>query len=146
VDIVVYKKQETIDWWKSLLIEEELVDRSVLIYRCGDISPDLAIPLGKFRRTGYLSCSVDDIREGIFRKLKERPFGFPNLRYGNVNLARFMGTREIEWGDDVTDLWRGRDGGGEMAAESHRALGRAFGYKEERIMEMYPLGWRRGQD
>jgi|GEM_PF-5585523 hypothetical protein len=148
MDILVPHKQETIDWWKALLREEELVDRSIMIYSDEIHTPSLAIPLGTHRRTGYISCFYDhEYARMVFRKLQERPLGFPNLRWVSNPVYRDRAAEEISeiaWGDDVTDLWLARNRPGTLAGDTHRALGRAFGYKEERIQEMYPPNWQRG--
>jgi len=150
VDIIIPNQQESIDWWKALLAEPELVDRAVWVLGRGFDKPVPAIPLGKHRRSGNVYVTDEDLRGPTFERLLERPSEFPDLRYETRKGLRSRDVvikdfREIAWGDDLTGLWNARDRvDGAIpagAAEAHRALGRAFGYKEERIWALYPEGW-----
>jgi len=67
-------------------------------------------------------------------QLATRPKDFPNLR----SALDHEGLYVIRWGDDINQLWEQEPRG----VEQHRLIGRAFGYREEQIMKMYPDDWQ----
>jgi len=135
IEIIVPNKEEVLRWWRLLLREEELVDRSILVVERWRTEPTLIIPCGKYRRAGSVVVS-DEAMDEVLRKLRMRPHGFPDVRFAKEDSS---GGDVIVWGDDLTDLWKQRETGSpaNIAVEAHRNLGRAFGYKEERIMSIY---------
>jgi hypothetical protein len=145
VEILIPKLQEKMDWWKALLTEEDLVDRSIFYFQPRDSEPDLAIPVGKSRRTGYCICNDEDLCKELMQRMRYRPFGFPNLRLVSSHTYD-SGLNQIEWGDDINDLWAWHKRAGGSDPEVHRQLGRAFGYKEIRIMTLYPAGWPKNKN
>ena len=46
------------------------------------------------------------------------------------------GDVDIWWGEDIVELYNA-----EKTLEEHRALGRAFGYREDCILRNYPDPW-----
>lgn len=139
MEILIPGVQSKKNWWKALLIEEELVDRSIFYFEPWDSEPDIAVPVGKFRRTGYCVVKNDEFREDIMRKMRMMPLSYPDVRRAKRN------PYDIEWGDNINDLWKRHEDSQGMEAEIHRLLGRAFGYKEERIMALYPPEWPEGR-
>lgn len=144
MEIAIPKKAETIAWWKRLLIEEELVDRSALFLCPYHLTPDIAIPVGKHRRTGFVTIKDEEFRAEIFKRLKLNPLGFPNVRIEASTSSMSGRKQDIVWGDNITDLWLARgmpEPRTPQGRDAHRLIGMAFGYKIERIMECYPDAW-----
>jgi len=141
---IIPKKAETLVWWKRLLFEEELVDRSILMMSPLHLTPDTAIPVGKHRRTGFVAVNDEEFRMEVFKRLKLNPIGFPNVRIEAPASSNSRWKSDIVWGDDITDLWLARGGVEQRTAQkrdAHRLLGIAFGYKIERILEVYHDNW-----
>ena len=141
MELLVAGRLETVKFWKALLIEEELVDRSIYYFEPWHSQPNIAIPVGKYRRTGYCQVHNEEFREEVMRKMRMMPLSFPDLRLSE-RTGKYGGKRsEVEWGDDISDLWTRHKAANAMDGDVHRLLGRAFGYKEERILALYPEGW-----
>lgn len=144
MEIVIPQKAQTIAWWKQLLFEEELVDRSVMFMSHGHTVPDIAIPVGKHRRTGFVSIYEGEFQAEIFKRLRLNPLGFPNVRIEASASSTLMDRDDIVWGDDITDLWLARGKPEPRTArkrDAHRLIGMAFGYKIECILKTYPDDW-----
>ncbi len=76
------------------------------------------------------SCFTEPLLSIALRELTKRGTDFPNLRHIP---SQFGVGEDIWWGEDISDLWARR-----TTTQDHWALGRAFGYREDRIIELYP--------
>ena len=154
---------EILDFWKDLLENPELVDKAVIFqddrgdYRIVEgirlwpthqrwvnfanahkwkLAPPrykVAIPIGGKRKAGVEGCFIEPQLSSAMEELAKRPTDFPNLRHAPSSVGN---TRDIWWGEDITNLWAHK-----RTLENHHALGRAFGYREDRIFELYPHTW-----
>lgn len=99
----------------------------------------IAIPVGGQRKAGTERMFREPLLSVALKELGNRPKDFPNLRTV-TSLWASKGDVDIWWGDDVLDLYNNAD----KTVEEHRALGRAFGYREDRILRNYPDPWWKG--
>ncbi|MGA2723099.1 MAG: hypothetical protein ABSG79_11880 [Bryobacteraceae bacterium] len=93
----------------------------------------VAIPAGRQRRVGMESCFTEPLLSIALDELAKRSLDFPKLRHIP---SEFGVGEDIWWGEDISELWADR-----RTTETHRAIGRAFGYREDRISEAYPDTW-----
>jgi hypothetical protein len=93
----------------------------------------VAIPVGRQRTVGTETCFSEPLLTVALEELRKRPKGFPNLRHGPSQYGR---GEDIWWGEDIAELWKQP-----RTLAVHRAIGRAFGYREDRILKTYPDGW-----
>jgi hypothetical protein len=93
----------------------------------------VAIPVGGHRRVGMEMCFSEPLLTIALEELRKRPDDFPNLRHAP---SEGGSGEDIWWGEDITGLWAQR-----RTLEVHRAIGQAFGYREERILGNYPDDW-----
>ena len=82
-------------------------------------------------------CFREPLLSVALKELANRPNDFPNLRTVTSQWA-LDGDVDIWWGDDISVLWNAQ-----KTLEVHRALGRAFGYREDCILRTYPDPWWR---
>jgi len=116
-----FGRKEWIDWSESSKWKRETEDYAV------------AIPVGGARKTGMEMSFIEPLLTIALEELGKRPEDFPNLR----RTPTATGTGEdMWWGEDIAELWRQP-----KTLETHRALGRAFGYREDRILELYRDDW-----
>lgn len=143
IETINPEHEHTLQWWRELLKEEDLVNRSVLIVKPYYCAPELAIPVGTHRRAGYVTITDEPLRQRVFEELRLHPLRFPDLRMDTHRSSDDPNLdTDIAWGDDISSLWsRREDPSPGMAREAHRAIGRAFGYKESRILSLYPDAW-----
>jgi hypothetical protein len=92
----------------------------------------VAIPVGGKRRAGMEGMFNEPLLSVALKELTNRPNDFPNLRTVASQWAS-DGDVDIWWGDDISELWNAK-----KTLEVHRALGRAFGYREDCILRIYP--------
>jgi hypothetical protein len=118
-----FGKKEWIDWSDSPNWKRETEDYLV------------AIPVGGARKTGMETGFTGTLLTIALEELGRRPGDFPNLRH--VPTVNGIGN-DIWWGEDISELWLGHTS---PTLETHRALGRAFGYREDRILQLYPDDW-----
>jgi len=95
----------------------------------------VAIPVGGQRKAGTERMFREPLLSVAMKELGNRPNDFPNLRTV-ASLRAPDGDVDIWWGDDILELYNA-----EKTLEEHRALGRAFGYREDRILRNYPDPW-----
>lgn len=91
----------------------------------------VVVPVGGSRHAGVKESVDEKVLAFLLKEMSRRPVDFPNLR----QLPECNGTRvDLWWGEDVTNMWAA-----DKTDEEHRSLGRIFGYREDRIIELYPL-------
>jgi hypothetical protein len=95
----------------------------------------VVIPVGGQRRAGMERCFREPLLSVAWKELTNRPNDFPNLRTVASPWA-LNGDVDVWWGDDISELFYA-----EKTVEVHRALGRAFGYREDCILRTYPDPW-----
>jgi hypothetical protein len=93
----------------------------------------IAIPVGGQRKVGMEPCFAEPLLSDALDELRKRPQDFPNLRHSS---SRFGSGEDIWWGEDISDLWAQP-----RTLEIHRAIDRAFGYRENVILKTYPDKW-----
>jgi hypothetical protein len=116
-----FGKKEWIDWSGSPNWKRETEDYMV------------AIPARGARKTGMETGFTGRLLSIALEELGKRRVDFPNLRH--VPTVSGIGS-DIWWGDDISELWSQP-----KTLETHRALGRAFGYRDDRILQMYSDTW-----
>jgi hypothetical protein len=158
------KIREALSSWRALLADPELPSRAVLFNeaayfdiripkstrawwggeRAIDISQHhtwerdsesyrVLVPTGGSRRAGTEPCFAGAMLSDALEVLSKCPHDFPNLRHIP---SEFGLGEDLWWGEDISGIWsRPR------TLEVHRALGRAFGYREDRILRLYPDDW-----
>ena len=105
----------SVSLFRRLLIEEELIGKSVCIWTSFCVFP--AIPVGKFRKSGTFDMhGNNDFNRIVMEILKDRD-GFPNLRIDHI--GHHGEVTEICWGEGIP--W----------GTSDEKLGRSFGYKND---------------
>ena len=158
--------QELLRFWQHLLDDPKLLERSIFFNRAAyedlrvpevkrhrftkKVSLDfsnadnwervtedyaVAIPVGGKRRVGMEMCFTDPLLSVVLEELEKSPADFPSLRHMPSEFGR---GEDIWWGEDISATWalvRTRD--------VHREIGRAFGYREDRILQAYPNPWWR---
>jgi hypothetical protein len=87
----------------------------------------VAIPVGGQRKVGMESCVTGPLLSIALDELAKRALDFPKLRVVG---------EDIWWGEDISELWAQP-----RTTQTHRAIGRAFGYREDRVLEVYPDTW-----
>lgn len=97
----------------------------------------VAVPVGGQRKAG-MEGFPESLLSIAEKELGDRPSDFPNLRVIDSEHS-VLGVNELWWGDDISNLWNTP----KRTIEVHRALGRAFGYREENILKTYPDPWWR---
>lgn len=117
----LFGKKEWINWSDSANWKRETEDYAV------------AIPAGGMRKTGMETGFTEPLLTVALGELGKRPEDFPNLRHVPT---KFGIGEDIWWGEDISELWSQA-----KTLEAHRALGRAFGYRDDRILELYPDTW-----
>ena len=95
----------------------------------------VAIPVGGQRKAGTERMFREPLLSVALQELRNRPNDFPNLRTV-ASLWASDGDVDIWWGDDILELYNAQ-----KALDGHRALGRAFGYREDCILRNYPDSW-----
>lgn len=93
----------------------------------------VAIPIGGQRKVGTVSCFTEPLLSIALDELGKRALDFPKLRH---NPSQSGMSQDIWWGEDISELW-----GRPRTNETHRAIGRAFGYREDRVSKLYPDTW-----
>jgi hypothetical protein len=116
-----FGKKDWINWSDSPKWKREVEDYAV------------AIPTGGVRKTGMEMSFIEPLLTTALGELSKRSEDFPILR--RAPTATGIG-EDIWWGEDISDLWNQP-----RTLEVHRAIGRAFGYRENRILELYPDDW-----
>jgi hypothetical protein len=116
-----FGKKDLIDWSGSAHWERETEDYAVVI------------PVGGQRRAGTEMGFREPLLTLALEELGKRPARFPNLR--QVPTESGIG-EDLWWGEDISALWNRP-----RTLEVHRAIGRAFGYREDRILELYRDTW-----
>jgi hypothetical protein len=126
------KITELFGFYRRLLADPELLDEAIP-FRCDSTEEyGIAIPVGYRRRSGFGTCATEALALNLLAELKKRPADFPNPHL-RINVDDLW---EVFWGDDIEDI---RALVEELGDEAHRRIGRAFGYREDRILTMYPF-------
>ena|ERR1700677_5041000 len=120
------------EFYRGLLADPELLDQAILFHCDSTEVCSIAIPVGCQRRSGFSTCFTEALALNLLAELQKRSADFPNPRLR----MDVDGLWEVHWGDDIDDLRALTE---ELGAEAHRRIGRAFGYREERILAMYPF-------
>jgi hypothetical protein len=123
---------ELLAFYRGLLANPELLNHAVQFHCDSTEELSIAIPVGYQRRSGFSTCATEELALDLLNELQKRPVDFPKpkLRVASDGLY------EVHWGDDIDHL---RSMAAEGRVEAHHQIGRAFGYREDRILEMYPL-------
>lgn len=149
--------QEQLAYWRDLLAKPELLEKAIFFNEADYVdlripegkrwwlstkdarqwkrqteSYRVAIPVGGLRTTGMECSLLEPMLSIVLDELSARPVDFPDLRHITSDFG--MG-EDVWWGEDISKLWAHR------GPAAHRAIGRAFGYREERILERYPYTW-----
>lgn len=157
--------QEVLRFWRTLLVDADLVNEAVFFNAAEyeeiriptvrrrwwggkrewiDLSEwqsweretesyRVAIPVGGQRKVGTETCFSEPFLTVALEELRKRPDGFPNLRHGP---SQYGTGEDIWWGENIAELWSQS-----RTLKVHRAIGRAFGYREDRILGAYPDDW-----
>jgi hypothetical protein len=92
-----------------------------------------AIPVGGRRKVGMETCFARALLSDALEELGKRPQDSPNLRH---SASQYGSGEDVWWGEDIADIWSQP-----RTLAVHRATGRAFGYREDRILITYPDDW-----
>jgi hypothetical protein len=125
---------ELVTHFRNLLVEPRLLETAIFFNPSWENTEryQTAIPVGRSRRTGQTHVADMKTVNALMSQLATRPKDFPNPRF----TLDEDGFYDVRWGDDISALWKQP-----CDVEKHRQIGRAFGYREEQIVGMYPDDW-----